>query len=98
MANEGYIIFKGRAPARRIAKEPVTLRDLIKAKCDADPRTEQIKRPMSRQDKAKIGIDMLTKDFMRDQERAGKVPSETDCRAYAQKIAEKAERKVDEGS
>ena len=98
MANEGYIYFKNRAPKKRIAKAQ-TSREMLLEKREADPNYQAIQSAkwLTRETKARIGIDCLTKDLVKDQVQSGKIPSETAARAEAQAVAERAERKVDEG-
>jgi hypothetical protein len=94
MANEVYIYFRGKAPKRRIAK---TSRDLLREARDADPRHQAIDaaKYLARDEKARRGIDGLTRDLVQDDIKAGKFPCESDCRQTAQAVAERAERKVD---
>lgn len=94
MANEGFLYFRGRAPKRRIAK---TSRDLLREAKDADPKQQALAAAkwLPRDEKARRGIDGLTRDLIQDDLRAGLATTETKCRKEAQVVAERAERKVD---
>jgi hypothetical protein len=72
---------------------------MLLEKREADPNYQAIQSAkwLTRETKARIGIDCLTKDLVKDQVQSGKIPSETAARAEAQAVAERAERKVDEG-
>lgn len=94
MPNAGYIIFRNRAPR---PKSKLTAREYLKETLDAKPETAQMQRVkfMTREERARGGIESLTRDLAADEKAIGKLPDVDKIRHEVEQIAETAENKKD---
>lgn len=95
MANEGYIIFSSKK-TRPVRTKPMTAHEYILDRCNQRPEAAKMQRAklVPRDEKARIGVDLLTRDLIHDEHVKGvSFPDENAIRKDVEKIAETVENK-----
>ena len=95
MANEGYIIFKNRR-TKPVRSKPVTAHEYLRDRLAQRPEAAAMDRAklVPRDEKARIGVDLLTRDLVHDEHVKGNtLPDVEAIRKEAEGIAEIVENK-----
>ena len=94
MPNEGYIIFNRKT--RPVRTKPLMADQYLLEKCRARPEQAKMDaaKLIPRDQKARIGVDLLTRDLIHDEHMKGNsFPNEDKIRAEVTQIAETVENK-----
>ena len=100
MANAGFILMNGRRGTTRAPRQNLTAKEYLAERMAAKPEAAAIERAklMTREERARAGIDCMTRDMLNDAQRSGdNRATEESIRSEVVKIAERTESKRDAG-